>query len=84
MLDIDADRRPSPEKGAMFYERKQLGCLGGTDYFRFDPLSLTCELVSSSVFTEVLYANRIEDLFNYYLHTCIRRGVARTVGAGLF
>ena len=71
VLGIGGDRRPIPEKVAVFYERKQIGGLGGTDYFRFDPLSLTCELVSSSVFTEVLYANRIDDLFNYYLRACI-------------
>lgn len=71
VLDIDADRRPVLEKAAAYYERKKISGLGGTDYFRFDPLSLTCELVSPSVFTEVLYANRIDDLFNYYLRTCI-------------
>lgn len=71
VLDIDVDRKPIREKVAAFYTRKMLGGIGGTDYFRFDPLSLTCELISPSVFVEALYANRINDLFNYYLRTCI-------------
>ena len=71
VLDIDADRKPIREKAAAFYTRKMLGGIGDTDYFRFDPLSLAYELISPSVFVETLYANRIDDLFNYYLRTCI-------------
>ena len=41
------------------------------DYFQFRKLTTVCETVSSSVFTEVLYANDIFDVLDFSIRTCV-------------
>jgi hypothetical protein len=41
------------------------------DYYQFGRLNMICEPVSSSVFTEVLYADGIYDVLDYCVRACI-------------
>lgn len=41
------------------------------DYYRFGKLTTSCESLSSSVFTEALYADNIFDVLDFYIRTCI-------------
>ena len=41
------------------------------DYYQFGRLNMICEPVSSSVFTEVLYADGIFDVLDYCVRACI-------------
>lgn len=58
------------ERAARYFaERKERA--RDIDYYQFERLTMACESVSSSVFTEVLYADGILDVLDYCIRTCI-------------
>lgn len=70
VLPYGSGRESIRERAAGYFASKKAHARD-IDYYQFGQLATSCESVSSSAFTEVLYADSIYDVLDFYIRTCI-------------
>ena len=72
VLLFQSGKKTIGERAAAYFTDMKT-CAREIDYYQFGHLTTRCEAVSSSVFTEVLYAQNIYDVIDFYILTFILR-----------
>ena len=75
VLDMDGEKKPVSEKMVAYYNTE-----GDTlNTFRFQPQTMSFEVIDHKVFAEVLYPRDIYDLIDFYVRECVKREVRMRV-----
>ena len=76
VLDMDGEKKPVSEKMVAYYNTEGGDTL---NTFRFQPQTMSFEVIDHKVFAEVLYPRDIYDLIDFYVRECVKREVRMRV-----
>ena len=76
VLDMDGEKKPVSEKMVAYYNTEGGDTL---NTFRFQPQTMSFEVIDHKVFAEVLYPRNIYDLIDFYVRECVKREVRMRV-----
>ena len=76
VLDMDGEKKPVSEKMVAYYNAEGGDTL---NTFRFQPQTMSFEVIDHKVFAEVLYPRDIYDLIDFYVRECVKREVRMRV-----
>ena len=76
VLDMDGEKKPVSEKMVDYYDAEGGDTL---NTFRFQPQTMSFEVIDHKVFAEVLYPRDIYDLIDFYVRECVKREVRMRV-----
>ena len=75
-LDMDGEKRSVSEKMVAYYNAEGGDTL---NTFRFQPQTMSFEVIDHKVFAEVLYPKDIYDLIDFHVRECVKREVKMRV-----
>ena len=75
-LDMDGEKRSVSEKMVVYYNAEGGDTL---NTFRFQPQTMSFEVIDHKVFAEVLYPRDIYDLIDFHVRECVKREVRMRV-----
>ena len=75
-LDMDGEKKSVSEKMAAYYNAEGGDTL---NTFRFQPQTMSFEVIDHKVFAEVLYPRDIYDLIDFHVRECVKREVRMRV-----
>ena len=76
VLDMDGEKKPVSEKMVAYYNTEGGDTL---NTFRFQPQTMSFEVIDHKVFAEVLYPRDIYDLIDFHVRECVKREVKMRV-----
>ena len=76
VLDMDGEKKPVSEKMVDYYNTEGGDTL---NTFRFQPQTMSFEVIDHKVFVEVLYPRDIYDLIDFHVRECVKREVKMRV-----
>ena len=76
VLDMDGEKKSVSEKMVAYYNTEGGDTL---NTFRFQPQTMSFEVIDHKVFAEVLYPRDIYDLIDFYVRECVKREVRMRV-----
>lgn len=76
VLDMDGEKKPVSEKMVDYYNTEGGDTL---NTFRFQPQTMSFEVIDHKVFAEVLYPRDIYDLIDFHVRECVKREVKMRV-----
>ena len=76
VLDMDGEKKPVSEKMVAYYNTEGGDTL---NTFRFQPQTMSFEVIDHKVFAEVLYPRDIYDLIDFHVRECVKREVRMRV-----
>lgn len=76
VLDLDGEKKPVSEKMVAYYNTEGGDTL---NTFRFQPQTMSFEVIDHKVFAEVLYPRDIYDLIDFHVRECVKREVRMRV-----
>ena len=76
VLDMDGEKKPVSEKMVAYYNTEGGDTL---NTFRFQPQTMSFEIIDHKVFAEVLYPRDIYDLIDFHVRECVKREVKMRV-----
>ena len=76
VLDMDGEKKPVSGKMVAYYNTEGGDTL---NTFRFQPQTMSFEVIDHKVFAEVLYPRDIYDLIDFYVRECVKREVRMRV-----
>lgn len=76
VLDMDGEKKPVSEKMVDYYNTEGGDTL---NTFRFQPQTMSFEVIDHKVFAEVLYPRDIYDLIDFHVRECVKREVRMRV-----
>ena len=76
VLDMDGEKKPVSEKMVAYYSAEGGDTL---NTFRFQPQTMSFEVIDHKVFAEVLYPRDIYDLIDFHVRECVKREVRMRV-----
>ena len=76
VLDMDGEKKPVSEKMVAYYNAEGGDTL---NTFRFQPQTMSFEVIDHKVFAEVLYPKDIYDLIDFHVRECVKREVKMRV-----
>lgn len=76
VLDMDGEKKPVSEKMVAYYNTEGGDTL---NTFRFQPQTMSFDVIDHKVFAEVLYPRDIYDLIDFYVRECVKREVRMRV-----
>ena len=76
VLDMDGEKKPVSEKMVAYYNTEGGDTL---NTFRFQPQTMSFEVIDHKVFAEVLYPRDIYELIDFYVRECVKREVRMRV-----
>ena len=76
VLDMDGEKKPVSEKMVDYYNTEGGDTL---NTFRFQPQTMSFEVINHKVFVEVLYPRDIYDLIDFHVRECVKREVKMRV-----
>ena len=75
-LDMDGEKKSVSEKMVAYYNAEGGDTL---NTFRFQPQSMSFEVIDCKIFAEVLYPKDIYDLIDFHVRECVKREVRMRV-----
>ena len=75
-LDMDGEKRSVSEKMVDYYNTEGGDTL---NTFRFQPQTMSFEVIDHKIFADVLYPKDIYDLIDFYVRECVKREVRMRV-----
>ena len=75
-LDMDGEKKPVSEKMVDYYNTEGGDTL---NTFRFQPQTMSFEVIDRRIFAEVLYPRDIYDLIDFHVRECVKREVGMRV-----
>ena len=75
-LDMDGEKRSVSEKMVAYYNTEGGDTL---NTFRFQPQTMSFEVIDRKIFAEVLYPKDIYDLIDFHVRECVKREVRMRV-----
>ena len=75
-LDMDGEKRSVSEKMVAYYNAEGGDTL---NTFRFQPQTMSFEVIDRKIFAEVLYPKDIYDLIDFHVRECVKREVRMRV-----
>lgn len=76
VLDMDGEKRSVSEKMVDYYNTEGGDTL---NTFRFQPQTMSFEVIDRKIFAEVLYPKDVYDLIDFYVRECVKREVKMRV-----
>lgn len=76
VLDMDGEKKPVSEKMVDYYNTEGGDTL---NTFRFQPQTMSFEVIDRKIFAEVLYPKDIYDLIDFHVRECVKREVRMRV-----
>ena len=76
VLDMDGEKKPVSEKMVAYYNTEGGDTL---NTFRFQPQTMSFEVIDHKIFAEVLYPKDIYDLIDFHVRECVKREVRMRV-----
>ena len=76
VLDMDGEKKPVSEKMVDYYSTEGGDTL---NTFRFQPQTMSFEVIDHNIFAEVLYPRDIYDLIDFHVRECVKREIKMRV-----